>query len=561
MAEDRRLAGAELTVDGAPLPTELYAALALVKVEESVHLPDAFTVRFTDPHFSLFDSQRFKVGTKIGISFQGSADLVEVSSGEITALCLEQGAGGRHELVLSGFDVGHRLARGPKSRSFQQMTVADIAGQIADEYGMDTDIGATSEVLDHVLQSSETDYAFLRRLAAKVGFDFWITDTTMHLRPHPSAPGSPPTLIWGTNLTGFRARMSSSEHCEEVVVRGWDPVGRQAVIGRAAQGDPETSAPVGAQMAADTRNGFGQVRRFAGQFPVATQSEADALASSLLLRSAGEEIAVRGTAQGDPRLAAGARVEVGGVGERLSGEYVLTSVEHAYGGSSPYVTRFWSGSKEPSGFADLVGAGGGAGGGSAGGLGSGRGGRGWGDLAVGIVTNSDDPMRLGRVRIKFPTLTEDDESTWARVVGVGAGPSRGLQCLPSVADEVLVGFEHGDTGRPVVIGGLWNGQDRPPDAGYIADGEIQAWTWTSRSGHSVVLRDEPDTSITVSIGDGDSRLVLTRDRTTLAGQTKVEISGTEIALTAQQSLKLDAPTIEITGSSRVAVSGGVIELN
>lgn len=557
MAEDRRLAGASLTIDGAPLPTELYAALALVKVEESVHLPDAFTVRFDDPHFALFDSQRFKVGSRIGISFQGSADLVEVSSGEVTALCVEQGAAGRHELVLTGFDVGHRLARGPKSRSFQQMTVADIAGQIADEYGLDADITATSEVLDHVLQSSETDFAFLRRLAGKVGFDFWITERTLHLRPHPSAAGSAPTLVWGTNLTGFRARMSSSEHCEEVVVRGWDPVGRRAVIGRAVEGETGTSAPVGTQLATDARNGFGQVRRVAGQFPVSTQSEADALASSLLLRSSGDEIAVRGTAQGDPRLAAGAEVEIDGVGDRLSGTYVLTSVEHVYGGAAPYLTRFWSGSKEPSGFADLVGAGGGGAGGAV----AGRGGRGWGDLAVGIVTNSDDPLRLGRVRIKFPTLTEDDESTWARVVGVGAGPARGLQCLPSVADEVLVGFEHGDTGRPVVIGGLWNGEDSPPDGAYVVDGEIQAWTWTSRSGHSMVLRDEPDRSITVSIGDGDSRLVLTKDATTLAGQGKVEITGQEITVKAHRTLKLDAPSIEIAGSSRVAVSGGLIELN
>jgi len=540
------------------MPTELYASLALVKVEESVHLPDAFTVRFEDPHFALFDSQRFKVGSRINISFQGSADLVEVSSGEVTALCVEQGAAGRHELVLTGFDVGHRLARGPKSRSFQQMTVADIAGQIADEYGLDADITATSEVLDHVLQSSETDFAFLRRLAGKVGFDFWITERTLHLRPHPTAAGSAPTLVWGTNLTGFRARMSSSEHCEEVVVRGWDPIGRRAVIGRAVEGETGTSAPVGAQLAEDARNGFGQVRRFAGQFPVSTQSEADALASSLLLRSSGDEIAVRGTALGDPRLAAGAEVGIDGVGDRLSGKYVLTSVEHVYGGSAPYLTRFWSGSKEPSGFADLVGGGGRGG---AGGAVTGRAGRGWGDLAVGIVTNSDDPLRLGRVRIKFPTLTEDDESTWARVVGVGAGPARGLQCLPSVADEVLVGFEHGDTGRPVVLGGLWNGSDSPPDNAYVVDGEIQAWTWTSRSGHSVVLRDDPDRSITVSIGDGDSRLVLTKDITTLAGQNKVEITGAQISMTAQQSLKLDAPTIEISGSSRVKVSGAMIELN
>ena len=34
--------------------------------------------------------------------------------------------------------------------------------------------------------------------------------------------------------------------------------------------------------------------------------------------------------------------------------------------------------------------------------------------------------------------------------------------LPDVDDEVLVGFEHGDIRRPYVLGGLWNGVDKPP---------------------------------------------------------------------------------------------------
>ena len=81
---------------------------------------------------------------------------------------------------------------------------------------------------------------------------------------------------------------------------------------------------------------------------------------------------------------------------------------------------------------------------------------------IGVVTNNNDPDTMGRVKLGFPWLAPFYESDWARVVQVGMGKEWGNLFLPEVGDEVLVGFEFGDSRRPYVIGGLINGKTEHP---------------------------------------------------------------------------------------------------
>ena len=108
-------------------------------------------------------------------------------------------------------------------------------------------------------------------------------------------------------------------------------------------------------------------------------------------------------------------------------------------------------------------------------------------MVVGVVTNNKDPDALGRVKVKFPWLSDTDESHWARVVTPMAGGGRGFYFLPEVDDEVLVGFEHGDVGLPYVLGSLWNGKDKPPEKN--DDGKNNLRVIKSRSGHLIRLDD------------------------------------------------------------------------
>ncbi len=71
--------------------------------------------------------------------------------------------------------------------------------------------------------------------------------------------------------------------------------------------------------------------------------------------------------------------------------------------------------------------------------------------------------KYGRVKVQFQWDREGrkdaNSSCWVRVAQL---PQAGSVFVPQIGDEVLVGFEEGDPDRPVVIGGVYNPQRRPP---------------------------------------------------------------------------------------------------
>ena len=65
----------------------------------------------------------------------------------------------------------------------------------------------------------------------------------------------------------------------------------------------------------------------------------------------------------------------------------------------------------------------------------------------------------GMIKVTYPWFNERMESEWARVLQFFAGPGHGAFFIPKVDSEVLVAFIHGDMRMPVVLGGLFNGQE------------------------------------------------------------------------------------------------------
>lgn len=173
-------------------------------------------------------------------------------------------------------------------------------------------------------------------------------------------------------------------------------------------------------------------------------------------------------------------------------------------------------------------------------------------VVIGIVADLDDPLALGRVRVRLPHLA-DQLSDWARIAAPMAGKGRGFFMRPEAGDEVLVVFEHGDPRRACIVGAFWSSADGPPDD----DGKKVDNNWRffrSRSGHLLKFDDTGGAERIEIVGQGGGhKLVID-----VSGK-KIEISCSsgDIALSAPSGkLSIDARQVEIHASAGLKIEAG-----
>jgi phage protein D/phage baseplate assembly protein gpV len=557
-----------IRVGGTDLEPALMDDLLRIVVDSNLHLPDMFVIRVHDEQLRWIDQGPFELGAEVEIGTRpeegGSEEKLIV--GEITALEPEFERGTQAILTVRGYDRSHRLHRGTRSRAFTQVTDSDLATQIAQQAGLRADVDATSQVYEHVLQDNQTDMAFLRSRAERIGYQVYTRERTLYFKsPGGDAGGSALQLEWGNQLQVFRPRLALAEQVDELVVKGWDPKSKTEITGSAtrSQASPEIGeSRSGAQLASTA---FGSGRRIVVNRPVTSQAEADAVAQALYDECTGSFIEAQGVCYGTPGLKAGVTVELTSLGQKFSGSYFVTSATHLYSANGDYTTEFAVHGRRPETLYHLLA--------SAPGAGQER----WAGVVTAIVTNNRDDQDQGRVKLKYPWLAGDVESGWARVIGAGAGNERGFCCLPEVNDEVLVAFEHGDFNRPLVLGGLWNGVDKPvvPASQAVQDGKVQTRVFKTRGGHTLtfvddgeaqvkietsgghsLLLDDANTAVTVETGGG---IVLKLDDAD--GSVTVNCQG-KLAIDAQQEISLKAGTdLKLEAGARVTVKGAMIELN
>jgi uncharacterized protein involved in type VI secretion and phage assembly len=178
------------------------------------------------------------------------------------------------------------------------------------------------------------------------------------------------------------------------------------------------------------------------------------------------------------------------------------------------------------------------------------------------VVSVKDPGGLNRIQVRVYNcdgVSDQDGAVWARVVVPFAGNNCGAFLFPDVGDEVLVIYLGGDPRFPLVLGGLWNGQDGAPDAFGGSGDSVDRWTFYGKKGTKIgIIEDSTGPTVEFSTPAGLSGVMTDSDGSIEfhdANQTSVKIDASGVTINAPSA------AVQVTAASGVTVTAAQVTVD
>ncbi len=163
----------------------------------------------------------------------------------------------------------------------------------------------------------------------------------------------------------------------------------------------------------------------------------------------------------------------------------------------------------------------------------------------GVVVDNQDPAKLGRLKVKVPSVLDTLE-VWAMPCVPYAGPSVGLVSLPPKQAGVWIEFEGGDPSYPIWVGCFWH-KGEIPEGGQP---DVKIWKTDSLT---LKLDDSADEMTLTNSSNAEVTLALDITAQS-AGQAKLTVGPAGVV-----SEQGPAHKVEVTTAS-VRVNNGAMEI-
>ena len=299
---------------------------------------DARTLNFKWLDGSLLDPAAGKeISISIDYADSSSGAAEPIFTGYITALSPSFPSSGMPSLTVEGYDYSYKLQKTGSQKTFAKMKdYSDIVEKIAimNSVGIGkVDLTSVKPKDSVIIDAEQSDYIFLRKLAERFGYYFFMRGKKIHFVDPARFKQSPTVLKWGKDLISFSPRMSAVQVVTGVNVTGYSQErGNEPIKAEAASGDIGFLEQ-GAKCAADLvkSGGLGPVKINLHSYSVGSDQEAKAVAKAIMIRA--NNSFIEGTCEciGNPVIRAGSDVKIEGVSKRFDGIYRVTKARHSLG--------------------------------------------------------------------------------------------------------------------------------------------------------------------------------------------------------------------------------------
>jgi phage protein D len=290
--------------------------------------------------FLYFDRQLIDFGKALTVSLGAGQAQGQVFEGRV------MGIEGRFlrsrppEILVLAEDRLQDLRMTRRTRTFENVSDADLFQQVASQYGLQAKIDVTGPTYRVMAQVNQSDLAFLRERARAVDAELWVSGKTLNATSRNRRKAGDLTLTYGQGLHEFSVLADLAGQVSSFTVTGWDVSGKQGLSHRA------TDSALSGELNGDS-GGSAVLAQAIGQrdqqivhdLPINSQ-EAQALAEGDYRRAARRFVTGRGVAEGDARLRVGTKLQLNGVGTLFDGTFYVTRVQHVFDGNSGYRTYF-----------------------------------------------------------------------------------------------------------------------------------------------------------------------------------------------------------------------------
>lgn len=283
------------------------------------------------------DAVDFGRPLQVQMGANGSQD--SVFEGQITGLEGRFPKSRPPELLLLAEDRLQDLRMTRRTRTFEDVTLEDVARSIASDHGLSPSIDVDAPQHSVLAQLNQSDLAFLRHLARQIDAHVWVTDTTLFVATRTRRDGGELTLTYGQGLHECQILADLAQQRTSVGVSGWDVAGK-AQIDATADSAALSNEVVGTSGVSILAQTLGERHDQIVHLNPRNEEQARAYAEAFMRESARQFITGTAQAEGDARLRVGARVDLRGVGALFEGTATVTRVRHSFDIEAGFRTRF-----------------------------------------------------------------------------------------------------------------------------------------------------------------------------------------------------------------------------